>query len=88
MQERTRYTIDVTHPAREALSEMAKFYRITQGEVIEVLMERASLDNGLGAALVAKREAKVLARNPKKAILDRLKNLSADQLAELERSVA
>ena len=38
--------------------------------------------------LAAKREAKVVARHPKKPILDRLINLSKEQLAEIMRTAA
>lgn len=87
MEERVRFSIDMAEESRAQLTVMAKRHKITQGEVLEVLLSRAALDNGLAAVLDAQRDAKVMARNPKKAILDRLKGLTAEQLAALESSV-
>lgn len=87
MEERIRFSIDMFEASRTQLVALAKQHKITQGEVLEVLLARAALDNGLAAALDAQREAKVMARNPKKAILERLKGMTAEQLAALESSV-
>lgn len=67
---------------------MAEYYRLTHGELIDEFVERASLDIPMGVAPRAKHEARVVARNPNKAIADQLKNMSGEQLAELERTVA
>lgn len=77
---RPRFSIDLNEPQRAALNALAKEHKITQGEVVEVLLDRAVLDNGLSAALTARREAKVARRAPKKELYKQFKNLTPDQL--------
>jgi hypothetical protein len=51
-----RYSIDLDESHRASLALIAKSYRITQGEVIEVLLDRVDDDGDhkLGAAMLAK----------------------------------
>lgn len=79
--ERQRFSIELGDDHRDVLAGTAKTYKVTQGEVIEVLLDRMTHDNGLCAALAAKREEKVAARRPKKDLMDQLKNLTPAQLA-------
>lgn len=79
---RTRFSIDLNERHRDALAAIAKSYKITQGEVIEVLLDRADTtgDHLLGAALMAKRTSKVARRAPKKELYKQFKNLTPEQL--------
>jgi len=78
--QRTRYSIDIDGPHREQLAAIAKAYKLSQGEVIETLLDYAGEDDGIKPLFVAKREAKVAARKPKNALYQKFKGLTPAQL--------
>jgi len=79
--DRQRFSIELGDEHRRQLAGYAKSYKLSQGEVLEVLLDRMTLDNELGVALTARREQKVAARSPKKELYQQLKNLTPAQIA-------
>lgn len=77
-----RYAIIVEQVVQEKLAKIAKTHKISQGAVVETLMEHADMDK-LDAAFKARREAKVAGRTGKTAILKRLSKLTPEQLEAL-----
>lgn len=78
---RTRFSIDLDDNHRSSLNLIAKTFKITQGEVIEVMLDQMGTPTGeLAAAFTARRDAKVARRAPKKELYKQFKNLSAEQL--------
>lgn len=88
----TRYTIDMDATARERLHRLAKAYQLTQGEVIEVLVDDIDMpepDTVFDRLLKGKRQEKVAQRAAARETLAKLKNLPPDKLAAiLERAGA
>lgn len=92
-QQKHRFSVDMDATAHGALSELAKGYKITQGEAIEVILafvsnlpqvERAALDT----AFKAKRTAKVAARKPKQELLAAFRKLSPEAQARVVAAAA
>lgn len=86
-----RYTIDLDPAARERLSKLAKAYQLTQGEVIEVLVEDIDTpepDTFLDKMLKSKRQEKVEGRVKKRKLMGVLRKMSPEQLADLEAMAA
>ena len=88
----TRYTIDIRPESSARLADMAKTSKLTQGEVIEVLLERCERDLGLISAFHEKRHLKVESRERAKAeranlreLYQKLGTLTPEQLAQIER---
>jgi len=88
----TRYTIDLDPVARDRLHRLAKAYQLTQGEVIEVLVEDIDMpepDTLFDRLLKSKRQEKLAQRAAARETLAKLKNLPPDELAAiLERAGA
>ena len=86
----TRYTIDLDPAARDRLHRLAKAYQLTQGEVIEVLVEDIDMpepDTVFDRLLKSKRQAKLIQRAAAREAMAKLKSLSPDELAAvLERA--
>lgn len=74
-----RYSIDISLDHRERLAALAKEFKINQGEAIEVLLDTMDKE-ALTPHFQAKRAAKIATRQPKTALLQRLKALPANQL--------
>jgi hypothetical protein len=89
--ENTRYTIDLAPAARTRLAELAKQYKLTQGEVIEVLvlsvrdMEPETLVDNL---LRARRTEKEAERRQARELRERLRKLLPEERAALLERVA
>jgi len=77
-----RYAIVVEQTVQEKLAKIAKTYKISQGAVVETLMDSADMSK-LEEAFKARREAKVAGRTGKTAILKRLSKLTPEQLEAL-----
>lgn len=77
-----RFSISLPESHQARLGEIAKQYRITQGEVIETLLEFAD-HAALALRYQAVREEKVAARRPKKDLLKQLNGLTSEQLERL-----
>lgn len=83
--ETVRYTIETLPATRDCLATIAKQFKLSQGDVIDVLLEQnKAVLEPLAAALAAKREHKVKARvsrmSPKQALYQQIKSLSPAQL--------
>ena len=87
--ERVRFSIDLEEPGRDTLASVAKSVRLTQGEVVDTLLEMycKPVSDELLAALRQRREDKVAARTPKKKFMESIRDLSPEQLEELERII-
>lgn len=79
MEQRLRYTIDIDPEHRARLSEIAKEFKLTQGEVIAALLDNMDL-GALMNHLQARRQEKVAQRAAQKKIYQKLKELSPEQL--------
>lgn len=86
--QKTRYSIDMDDEHREKLATLAKRYKITQGEAIEVMLDFVEHADQIAPAMMARREAKLAARKeakaarePAKALAKELLTLSPEQLA-------
>lgn len=86
----TRYTIDLDPTARERLHRLAKAYQLTQGEVIEVLVEDIDMpepDTVFDRLLKSKRQEKLAQRAATRETLAKLKSLPPEEVAAiLERA--
>ena len=76
----------VEYAAQERLASIAKEYKISQTDVVLTLMENTDLE-AMAPKFKAKREDKVKSRGSKSAVLERLKNLSPEQLEKLLASL-
>lgn len=77
-----RHMIVLPEQSKAALKEIAKTHGITQGEVVEVLLNQ--MDSALLAQhFEAKRSSKVGIRTAKSDLANKLLNLSAAQLAAI-----
>lgn len=78
------FTINTIHKAK--IDSLAKTYKITQGEVIEVLLDRVSVTEK-DDDFIAKREGKINSRSKhletEKALLEKIKSLTPEQIAKL-----
>jgi hypothetical protein len=84
-----RFTIIVTKEHRVKLNKFAKSYKITQGEVVEVLLDYLERNEDLlRSHFEAKREVKVDGRGKKSELFDRFKKLTPEQIALLEKLAA
>lgn len=83
---RARYTIDLDPAARERLNELAKTYKLTQGEAIEVLLDlsRTMLDTTVAEAMQRKRTDKLEDRAWKRRVAAKLRQLPPEKLAQVE----
>jgi hypothetical protein len=86
----TRYTIDLDPAARDRLHRLAKAYQLTQGEVIEVLVEDIDMpepDTVFDRLLKSKRLEKLAQRAAARETLAKLKSLPPEEMAAiLERA--
>ncbi|MDR9847040.1 hypothetical protein [Herbaspirillum huttiense] len=88
-QKKSRYTIEISPEHQAKLAATAKQHKLSQGEVIEVLLEL--IDPAVhDPALAKRREEKVVERTakraaeaPKKEVLAKFKSLSPEQQAAL-----
>lgn len=81
-----RYTVITTEQHREKLNKIAKTYRISQGDVIEVLLDQANLGL-LGHHFDAKRESKSDGKLTKTELMKKMKGLTPEQLAAIEKII-
>jgi F0F1-type ATP synthase delta subunit len=79
----SRYTVTVGKLAQARLGSIAKQFKISQGAVMEVLIENADIA-ALEEQLKARREQKVQSRGSKHKMLETLKKLTPEQKAYLE----
>jgi hypothetical protein len=79
-----RYSVIINTAAQKRLGSIAKQFKISQGAVLEVLIDKADLD-ALTPELEARREAKTSTRSSKAALMEKLATLTPEQLAFLEK---
>lgn len=72
---------------QEKVATIAKTHKLSQGIVIQTMMDMVGNTPEFEAALKAKREDKVSNRTGKTAILKKLSKLSAEELEELAKSL-
>ena len=92
--EKVAYTIKTDAEHQRKLSSLAKDYKITQGEVIEVMLDNLDVET-MSEAFKRRREDKVAIRaaaksltdKPTIALLKKLQSLTPEQQADLLRSV-
>ena len=87
---RPRYTIDLSTDARERLNELAKTHKLTQGEVIEVLLsdlEEITEGSKFDLLFKWKRKAKLDARTRARELAAKLRTLPPEALAQVEALV-
>jgi hypothetical protein len=72
---------------QEKVATIAKTYKLSQGIVIQTMMDMVGNTPEFDTALKAKREDKVSNRTGKTAILKKLSKLSAEELEELAKSL-
>lgn len=78
-----RVTVTYTDVSyHERISELAREHKISQGEVIEVLLDGVHDIDHLFNELSAKRTAKVAGRTSIRAIIQRTKGMNADQRSQ------
>ncbi|WP_125477802.1 hypothetical protein [Caballeronia terrestris] len=82
--ETKRFTVVINPEAQVRLSEFAKQGKLSQGQVSEVLIERADVDN-LATAFKARRQDKVKVRATKKVLCGALEKLTPAQRKLLEQ---
>lgn len=83
----SRYTIVMSDGHKEKLKKVAKTYGITQGDVVEVLLDQMNLGL-LGGHLEAKRKVKTSDRVSQRAVIEQLKGLTPEQLKAVEAAIA
>jgi len=80
-----RFTITTSKPHQRNLAELAKKYKISQGEVVEVMLDNADM-NEMDTYFTRRREEKVDMRGGvDKALLAKLKSLTPEQREWLEK---
>jgi len=72
---------------QEKVATIAKTYKLSQGIVIQTMIDMVGNTPEFDTALKAKREDKVSNRTGKTAILKKLSKLSAEELEELAKSL-
>ncbi len=82
-----RHTVVVSESYKGKLKAVAKTYHLTQGEVIEVLLDQMNLSQ-VGGHLEARRRSKETGRTTQKDVIDALKGLTPEQLKAAEEALA
>lgn len=82
-----RYTMILPKVHKDKIETVAKTYKITQGEVIEVLLDQMSVSL-LGTHFEAKKESKGSNKSSKRSVIEAMKGLTKQQLLEVEKAIA
>jgi hypothetical protein len=82
-----RAAIVLEQDIQEKVATIAKTYKLSQGQVIQTMIDMVGTTPEFDAALKAKRTEKVSNRTGKTAILKRLSKLSAEELEALAKSL-
>jgi hypothetical protein len=83
----TRHMLVVSEVHKGKLKKLSKHFRLTQGEIVGVLLDKLDLSR-MTPHFEELRNGKVDSRTSKTAMLTRLKDLSQEQLAAIERLIA
>jgi hypothetical protein len=87
----TRYTLILPEVYKAKIETIAKQYKLTQGQVIEVMLDQMLDENEIAPFFIARAETKTDGRSkgtPKKKILESMKDLSSEQLAIIEAQIS
>jgi hypothetical protein len=79
-----RFTVVINAEAQERLAELAKHFKLSQGQVLEVLIDQVDLAT-LAHAFKARREEKVQTRATRRALRNTLETLTPAQRELLEQ---
>lgn len=82
-----RQMVIMSQESKATLKDVAKTYRLSQGELIDVLLENAVWDS-LTTQMEAKRNEKVSSRVKKVSMAKKLEGLTPEQLAAVEAIIA
>jgi hypothetical protein len=81
-----RFTVVASKEHKDKLDVIAKKYRITQGEAVEVMVDGINVED-FAPLFQAKREAKITERTKinefQRKLLEKVKNLSPEQIEKL-----
>ncbi len=80
----TRSAVSLTESHKYMVAKIAKTYRLTRGEVIEVMLDRLNLDL-LGPHFQARRKLKESIRVTQASVIKKFKGATPEQLAEIAR---
>lgn len=83
----TRYTLILPQLHKIKIETIAKTYKISQGAVIEVLLDNMDVEK-LTSAFEAKNEDKGSRKGSKRQIIEKMKDLKPEQLAEIAAHIA
>lgn len=85
-----RYTMILPKAYKEKIEQIAKAFKITQGEVVEVLLDQSDINpsGAFDAAFVEKRASKATKKSSKRGIIADMKNLSPEDLAVVAEAIA
>jgi hypothetical protein len=81
-----RHMIILPDSYKAKLKKLAKSYMISQGEVIEVFLDQSNLST-LDEDFKNKRQSKVGDKSSKAELLRKMKDLTPEQLAEIQKIV-
>ena len=87
----TRYTLILPETHKTAIETLAKKYKLSQGQIVEVLLEQMVDEDRLAPFFRHKAETKTDGRSkkhPKRELLKDMKDLTLEQLAQLAAQVA
>lgn len=82
-----RHMIILPEAHKVKLKRIAKTYAITQGEVVEVMLDQINLDQ-MGSHFEAKRALKDDGRLSKSVLVNKMKTLSPEQMRAIEAIMA
>jgi len=83
VQHEKRLAILLHPPVQQRVAVIAREHKLSQSEVIEVLVDLANTTPNIAELFATKRESKVNGRTGKTALLKKLSKLSAEDLAAL-----
>jgi hypothetical protein len=83
----TRYTLILPQAHKDKIEAIAKSHKISQGAVMEVLLDHMDL-NALDQFFETKNKVKRVNKSSKRQIIENMKDLNPEQLAEVNSQIA
>ncbi|MBI5791454.1 MAG: hypothetical protein HZA63_08270 [Rhodocyclales bacterium] len=81
---KTRYTVFLAEHHKDQIAKLAKTYRITRGEVVEVMLDQANLGH-FAPHFETKRKSKEVVRVTQSSVIKKFKGATPEQLAEIAK---
>lgn len=81
-----RYTMILPREHKDKIAAVAKSFKISQGEVVEVLLEEMEVSM-LRSRFEAKRNAKRSNKSSRREILEKMKGLTPEELKAVEETI-